>query len=189
MGVFLLLLMINDLKTNAPTYKYVDDTTIYAITNNPDNMKFSVQWIQLCSGQWKMIWKLIKRKRKRCSSHSAKTHPWCHITVNGEPIDHVDCLTWGAHVNHIVSKAQKHLFSLNILKRSELSPQDIIQMYSSWIRPILEYASPAWHAGLTDEQSDALEQEQRRALKIAYPNLDYEDACQTGNIPILKAIE
>ena len=37
LGVFLFLLMINDLKTNVPTYKYVDDTTIYTITNNPDN--------------------------------------------------------------------------------------------------------------------------------------------------------
>jgi hypothetical protein len=34
LGIFLFLLMINDLHTLVPTYKYVDDTTIYKITSN-----------------------------------------------------------------------------------------------------------------------------------------------------------
>ena len=32
-----LLLMINDLITDIPTYKYIDDTTLYSISNNLDD--------------------------------------------------------------------------------------------------------------------------------------------------------
>ena len=37
LGVLLFLLMINDLKTDVPTYKYVDDTTLHRITNDPSD--------------------------------------------------------------------------------------------------------------------------------------------------------
>ena len=72
-----------------------------------------------------------------------------------------------------------------MLRRSKLAPMEINQIYTSRIRPVLEYASPAWHAGLTVEQSDAIEHIQQRALRIAYPDLEYEEACQQANIPLL----
>ena len=31
--------MINDLSTNIPTYKYMEDTTIYTVTNDPNDGK------------------------------------------------------------------------------------------------------------------------------------------------------
>ena len=40
--------------------------------------------------------------------------------------------------------------------------------YISVVRPILEYACPVWHTGLTAAQSDALESVQRRAMRIIY---------------------
>ena len=54
------------------------------------------------------------------------------------------------------------------------------------IRPVLEYASPTWHAGLTVEQSEAIEHIQKRALRISYPDLEYDDACLRAGIPLLS---
>ena len=36
------------------------------------------------------------------------------------------------------------------------------------IRPVTEYASPAWHSSLTVEQSNRIGSFQKRALKIIY---------------------
>ena len=82
--------------------------------------------------------------------------------------------------------AQQRLYCLNMLRRSKLAPVEIIQIYASRIRPVLEYASPAWHAGFTVEQSDAIENIQKRALRIAFPDLEYEDACQQASTPLLR---
>ena len=35
--VLMVMLMINDLSTPTPTFKYVDDTTLYTITNNHES--------------------------------------------------------------------------------------------------------------------------------------------------------
>jgi len=41
------------------------------------------------------------------------------------------------------------------------------------IRPVLEYACPDWHSGLTVAQTKALESLQRRVLSIIYEDGDY----------------
>ena len=97
--------------------------------------------------------------------------------VEGKPLERVnevtllglritDSLTWGVHCEYIVKKAQQRVFSLTMLKRSKMKPKDIISIYCSKIRPILEYASPVWHGGLTDEQSQSIEHIQQRGLPI-----------------------
>ena len=40
----------------------------------------------------------------------------------------------------------------------------------SVIRPTLEYACPVWHSSITSEQSDTLENLQKRALRVIYGN-------------------
>ena len=44
------------------------------------------------------------------------------------------------------------------------APPDHLQIFTSFVRPILEYAAPVWHFGLTAEQSARLERVQKRAL-------------------------
>ena len=92
-----------------------------------------------------------------------------------------DTLSWGAHVDYMVRKAQKRLYCLNMLRRSKVTPMDIIHIYCSKIRPVLEYASAVWHAGLTKEQSDSTEHIQERALRI-----DYQDALKYADLPSLS---
>jgi hypothetical protein len=50
-----------------------------------------------------------------------------------------------------------------------------LYFYYSVIRPVLEYACPAWHTCLTRDQSDRLEMVQKRALSIIFNMSVYEN--------------
>ena len=91
----------------------------------------------------------------------------------------------GTHIWNVVTKASARLFSLNMLRRAKVAPRDIIKIYCSKIRPVLEYATAVWHPGLTSELNDLIEHVQERALRIASPYSSYEDACKIFNIPTL----
>jgi hypothetical protein len=62
---------------------------------------------------------------------------------------------------------------------------DIVKVYVSLVRPIMEYASQVWHAGLTEQQAHMLESIQQRALKVAFPTLDYDQALMEANLMTL----
>ena len=61
--------------------------------------------------------------------------------------------------------------TLDIIKHFKCSGvelEDLIHFYFSVVRPVLEYACPSWHTGLTRDQSDRLETVQKRALSIIF---------------------
>ena len=190
--------MINDLRTEVPTYKYVDDTTLYRVTNNPSDTLLQDSVNQVVSWSKSNCMKLNTAKTKEMLISFSRPPPTVpRITVEGVPLERVDCvtllgvklsadLTWHNHVQHIISKAQSRLFSLNILRRAKVSSKDIIQIYCSKVRPVIEYAAPVWHSGLSKELSDNLEDIQIRALKIAHPMLSYEEALVQSDLPTLR---
>ena len=57
-------------------------------------------------------------------------------------------LTWSKHVDNIVSKAGKRVYMLYQLKRAGVSQNDLVKIYVSIIRPVLEYACPVWSTRL-----------------------------------------
>ena len=95
-------------------------------------------------------------------------------------------LSWGPHVDYIVTKASKRLFAICQMIRSRIPVTDIIEVYCSVIRSILEYASPVWHSGLTQAQSDEIENIQKRCLRIIFPALSYSDARQIAGLDLLS---
>jgi len=66
-------------------------------------------------------------------------------------------LNWDHHVNAITSRAAKRLWFLKKLKRAGVAKEDLAYFFQTVVRPILEYACPAWHTSLTNEQSMTLE--------------------------------
>ena len=54
-------------------------------------------------------------------------------------------LSWNSHVDGIVSKARIRLFLIYRLKRAGIGQCDLVRIYISVIRPVVEYACPAWH--------------------------------------------
>ena len=85
-------------------------------------------------------------------------------------------LTWTKHVKYIVAKANKRLYAICQLVRCGFASDDIIAVYCSLIRPLLEYAALVWHPGLTELLSDEIEHVQKRCKHIIFRDLSYSDA-------------
>ena len=45
---------------------------------------------------------------------------------------------------------------------------DLYHFYTTVIRPILEYACPVWHSGLTVEHSNRIEVIQKRVFRLIF---------------------
>ena len=49
-------------------------------------------------------------------------------------------LTWSAHVDYLISKGSQRLYFLCLLRRASVGPDEILCVYVSTIRSLLEYA-------------------------------------------------
>ena len=96
-----------------------------------------------------------------------------------------DDLTWQTHVDFIVSKASKRIYYIIVLKRSGLSAKDLVTVYSTTIRPIVEYVAPLWHSSLTKQQSDTIEHIQKQVLKIVF-NCSYKEGLVKSGLTTLN---
>jgi hypothetical protein len=67
-----------------------------------------------------------------------------------------------------------------------LNSKNNLEIYTSIVRSVLEYASELWHPGLTRTQTMCLEHIQKRALDIAYPEEEYLEALQLSNLDSLE---
>jgi hypothetical protein len=56
-----------------------------------------------------------------------------------------DNMKWNDHINNIVKQASKRLYMLRLLKRSNARIDTLITVYTTIIRPVLEYACQIWH--------------------------------------------
>ena len=75
-------------------------------------------------------------------------------------------LRWDVHISDVTRRARGRLFMLSMLKCHGLCVKDLVSVYVDFIRPLLEYAVPVWHPGLTEKQNYARERIQRRACRI-----------------------
>ena len=91
-------------------------------------------------------------------------------------------LKWNCHVDYIIMKACKTLYSLRVLRRARVCQPNILRIYLSTIRPVLEYAVPVWQ-DIPAYLSEAIERVQKRALKIINPETEpYAHALQLGKL-------
>ena len=94
-------------------------------------------------------------------------------------------LSWNAHVDTIVSKARKRVFTIYHLKRAGIRQCDLLSVYVSVLRPVLEYACPVWHTSLPMYLSDNIETIQKRCLRTISPGHSYDEARSISNLPTL----
>ena len=71
------------------------------------------------------------------------------------------------------------------MKCAGINQIDLVRIYVSVIRPVVEYACPVWHTNLPKYLSDNIEIIQKRCLKTIFPGFTYEDILQMVNIPTL----
>ena len=118
------------------------------------------------------------------------------IQLNGIVIDRVssykllgviisDDPSWNEHCDSIHKKATKRLFVLRTLKRVGLGTNDLVLVYCSIVRSIVEYASPVW-AAIPLYLDELIESVQRKALKIIFGRVDYTEALVLAGLESLS---
>lgn len=95
-------------------------------------------------------------------------------------------LSWNTHVHNITSKCNQRLFLLYHLRKSGVPPKDLLTVYKAMIRPVLEYACPAWHTSLPGYLHDELELIQKRALRTIFGWRPYEDNLAEAQLATAK---
>ena len=76
-------------------------------------------------------------------------------------------LKWDIHVKDIVHKANASMSLLKLLNKFNVPPPShSLHIYTSFVRPHLEYACPVWHPGISRYESEKIESIEKRALRI-----------------------
>ena len=195
------IMFINDLTTTAPIYKYFDDSTIFDVCQEGDTTQIqeSVDMVDIWTNQNDM--RLNSEKCKEMiidfSRNYSLTSGIQSVTIGEQVLERVEHakmlgvtfsnnLTWSKHVDNIVSKAGKRVYMLYQLKRAGIRQNDLVKMYVSIIRPVLEYACPVWSTSLPTYLSDAIEMIQKRVLRSIHPGLHYDDMLVLVGLQSLK---
>ena len=84
-----------------------------------------------------------------------------------------------------IKKATMRLFLLRTLKRVGLGTNDLVLVYCSIVRSIIEYASPVW-AAIPLYLDEFIESVQRKALKIIFGRVDYTEALVLAGLESLS---
>ena len=161
LGVILFAVMTNDLIVDCMPLriKFVDDTTALEIIprNSISLLNHVATDVHEFSSTQNM--KLNPGKCKEMFINFMHDH---NILVNPIVLGNkeIECVTnykllgvylnedlsWNTHIDYIFKKACKRLYSLRILKRAGVASLNILKVYLTIIRPILEYAVPVWQS-------------------------------------------
>ena len=76
-------------------------------------------------------------------------------------------LTWSVHCDKIIKKANKQLYIINQLRKAGYSTKELVSVYCTLIRPILEYGAPVWSALPSCLAAD-IEMVQKRAMRAIF---------------------
>ena len=91
------------------------------------------------------------------------------------------------HVQKMAKKFRSRLWSLRHLKQSGMTPGDLLFVYTTVLRPVLDFAVPTYHPLLSIGQSQCLEKLQQKALYIVYGHhLSYDEALAVSNLTTLQ---
>ena len=71
------------------------------------------------------------------------------------------------------------------LKRAGVNQADLVTIYISVVRPVVEYACPVWSTNLPVYLSDNIEMIQKRAVRAIFPGMSYDDILTQINLSTL----
>ena len=98
-----------------------------------------------------------------------------------------DDLKFERNTQDICKRAYARIFMLTKLKYVGVPTTDLVDVFSLFIRSLLEYCCVVWHSTLTQEQSYDIERVQRTALKVILGEeyIDYETSLKTCGLETL----
>lgn len=114
-----------------------------------------------------------------CTTTAVNYQVRSFIWADGQKITSGDSLktvgyTFGRRLGpaeHVRDLRRKFAYRTGIIRHLKKIKEDtktLTQVYTTFLRPLLEYATSAFHSTLSAEQSDALEKLQRTTLKMIY---------------------
>ena len=74
-------------------------------------------------------------------------------------------LKWDSQVENMIKKANQRLFMLRSVNKFGFDHEELVTIYKSYVRPIIEYGDVVWHSGLSQQQAYDLERIQKRACR------------------------
>ena len=86
------------------------------------------------------------------------------------------------HIDQIIKKASKHMYFLIQLERASVARHELILFYTSCIRSVMTYASPAFFYALPLYLKKDLENVEKQALSVICLGLAYRKASELSNI-------
>jgi hypothetical protein len=98
-------------------------------------------------------------------------------------------LSWSDHINSICTKARKQLGFIYRKFYGHVMPNTLKTLYTTFVRPHLEYAVPVWNPHLKKDIL-ALESVQRLASKMctkAWHGVSYEDRLDQLHLTTLES--
>ena len=97
-------------------------------------------------------------------------------------------LKWHANSDQLVRKGYQRMTILRKLYDFNLPLEDLVTIYNSYIRSILEYNSNVWFSSIYNEERENIERVQRVACKIILKDdfINYKDALDRLNIQNLS---
>ena len=112
---------------------------------------------------------------------SVEEHKLLGVTITSN-------LNWKSHIDNICCKAYTRMWMIRRLKKLGSNRDDLLAVYTTQIRSLLEFAVAVWSAGITVAQSAQLERVQKCALAIilSHQYVDYENALGITQIETLS---
>ena len=202
LGPLLFLIMVNeDNIPHAKIYKHVDDMTL-ALAHKPGEGNTILQNSLNYVSEWTSANKM-QINTKKCMEIKFKFNKLVDrettLKIDNDSLSRVsevnllgviisEDMKWFANTRKIISKCGKKFYMLIKLKAFGASREDLLRIWTSFIRPISEYAAPLWHSSITNFEIIKLERLQKRALRIILGSnyTTYTDVLNQLNIPSLQ---
>ena len=201
LGPLLFVIYINDLPENVVSsiFLFADDTKIFKEVNSINDSKIiqkDIDELEKWSNDWLLRFHPDKCHVLTIGKHSniVHAHPY---SLAGNQLEHtfiekdlgvlIDSdLSFEEHISKQVNKANS---MLGVIRRSfdYLSPKIFCTLYSTFVRPHLEYAQSVWSPKLR-KRANLIERVQRRATRLVpmYRNLPYEERLRRLDLPSLE---
>ena len=196
LGPLLFLVYINDITKgiNSSIRLFADDCVVYRVIKTLQDAKTLQADLDLLQ-EWENKW-LMHFNSDKCEviQVTRKTKPLnSSYTIHNKPLATVESAKYlGVHIHkklswdtHIASTAKKARSTIGFLNRNlrGCSKSTKEQVYNTYAKPILEYASPIWDPS-TQKHVNALERVQRGAARFVTGN--YRDYTPGSMTSILK---
>ena len=118
--------------------------------------------------------------------------------LNNHPLERVECykylglllssnLSWSDHINSTCAKARKLVGLLYRQFSRNASPEIMARLYTSLVRPHLEYGAQVWHPHLAKD-TNALENVQKFGLRVCSQQwtTSYQELLELFHLPSLE---